>query len=128
MCPLTPELTTVLTTGLGAPAEARSLVDACACHRHHSGSVAALTLIVSELVTNAVLHGCPPICLRLRCDEATGLEAVVGDGDQAPPRLLAPPPDALGGRGMELVDLLSLSWGSVPTTGGKTVWSRVGAR
>lgn len=128
MCHLTPELTTVLATGLDAPAEARALVAACACRRHHRDSVAASVLIVSELVTNALLHGRPPICLRLRCDEATGLEIGVGDGDQAPPRLLAPAPDALGGRGMELVDLLSASWGSVLTTGGKTVWSRVGAR
>jgi anti-sigma regulatory factor (Ser/Thr protein kinase) len=92
--------------------------------------VEPLTLIVSELVSNAVRHGKPPVQLLLRRvgrgvrvdvhDEApaTGPTNHVG----GPTRL--PSPEAEGGRGRFLVDALSARHGvhEVPDDG-KEVWA-----
>ncbi|WP_311836332.1 ATP-binding protein [Cellulomonas fimi] len=82
-----------------------------------------LAILVSELVTNAVRHAAPPVVLRIDVDdERTRVEVE----DHAPqlPVLTEPPPSALGGRGVKIVDMLSTAWGAVPHRGepGKTVW------
>jgi anti-sigma regulatory factor (Ser/Thr protein kinase) len=41
-------------------------------------------LVVSELVTNAVLHARPPVTLSLACESGT-VELAVADGDPRPP-------------------------------------------
>jgi anti-sigma regulatory factor (Ser/Thr protein kinase) len=38
---------------------------------HHSEVVDDAVLLVSELVTNSVLHGGPPVVVAVDCDEAT---------------------------------------------------------
>jgi len=78
--------------------------------------------IVSELVTNAILHGAGPVTLRLRAnDECLIIE--VADVLPAPPEPCQCPADAEGGRGMEIVSLLSHSWGYYPERDGKVVWA-----
>ena len=37
------------------------------CPEHGTAALGALALVTSELVTNSVLHGRPPIIVRLRC-------------------------------------------------------------
>ena len=125
MCHAAPDFTILLPTDVGAPAEARRHVRARACARHHAEVIDASCLVASELVTNAVLHGYPPICLRVHCDEDEDLEISVGDGDRQLPELLLAPADALGGRGVMVVASLSTSWGVTATDGGKVVWSRL---
>jgi anti-sigma regulatory factor (Ser/Thr protein kinase) len=80
-----------------------------------------VVLLVSELVTNAVVHGGPPIELRLR---QTGTHVVIEafDGESFLPRKLRPTPDDEHGRGLQLVALLSDRWGNRPTGSGKSVW------
>jgi len=80
-----------------------------------------LVLMVSELVTNAVVHGRPPIELRLR---HTGSHVVVEvlDGATFLPRRLRPTPDDEHGRGLQLVALLADRWGTRATSDGKSVW------
>ena len=80
-----------------------------------------LVLLVSELVTNAVIHGRPPIQLRLR---RTSAHVVVEVRDRASflPRKLRPTPDDEHGRGLQLVALLADRWGTRPTPDGKAVW------
>ena len=80
-----------------------------------------LVLMVSELVTNAVVHGRPPIELRLR---HTGTHVVVEvlDGATFLPRRLRPTPDDEHGRGLQLVALLADRWGTRATSDGKSVW------
>ena len=58
-------------------------------------------LIAGELVTNAVLHGKPPIELRLRL-APTYLLLEVEDGSAATPRKLRPTPTDDHGRGLQL--------------------------
>lgn len=84
-------------------------------------TVETALLLTSELVTNAVRRSDP--CIRLRIEAVDGrvLVAVV-DFSKEPPQLREPPPDADGGRGLQLVDALSASWGWVPDDAGKQVW------
>ncbi|GAB2690944.1 ATP-binding protein [Kitasatospora kifunensis] len=82
-------------------------------------------LLVSELVTNAVLHGTKPgqlIRLSLAADQER-LWISVEDASSAPPRPHIST-DGQSGRGLLLVDKLSEQWGWGPREGiGKCVWS-----
>ncbi|MFJ2033336.1 ATP-binding protein [Streptosporangium sp. NPDC087985] len=80
-------------------------------------------LLVSELVTNALLHGWGEPVLTLSSQDGT-LRCEVEDENPAPPRVAGESEDDESGRGMLLVDLLSHSWGTGhPRRGaGKAVW------
>ncbi|MER5530954.1 ATP-binding protein [Streptomyces sp. NPDC002677] len=89
-----------------------------------------LILLVSELVTNAVVHtGCPAV-LRLSLPGADRADAeesatvrleVADSSDRAPvPRCVDS--DATGGRGLALVDGLADRWGWSPEGAGKRIW------
>jgi PAS domain S-box-containing protein len=77
-------------------------------------------LLVSELVTNALRHGQGDIRLRLLRDRTLVCE-VWDDALVQPRRRRARDTDE-GGRGLQLVTLLSSAWGSRRTHMGKTVW------
>src|SRR3954466_542569 len=85
------------------------------------------TLLVSEVVTNAVLHARTSVTLSI---QASGSEAhiEVRDGSPVEPRVHAFSPTSATGRGLRLLDLLAKRWGveSDPRTGGKIVWFDVG--
>jgi anti-sigma regulatory factor (Ser/Thr protein kinase) len=80
-----------------------------------------VVLLVSELVTNAVIHGRPPIELRLRTSDG---QVVLEVRDHATylPRRLRPTPEDEHGRGLQLVALIADRWGTRPTPDGKSVW------
>lgn len=80
-----------------------------------------VVLAISELVTNAVLHGRPPVEVRLRCS-ATEIVLEVDDGSPAPPRRLRPTPADEHGRGLQLIAGRSERWGTRPVADGKSVW------
>lgn len=84
-----------------------------------------LLLVVSELVSNAVQHGGPPLALSLELkDDAILVE--VGDGGTQEPRLRPRPVTAAGrGRGLEIVAALGREWGWHAREKGKIVWSEV---
>lgn len=86
--------------------------------------VEAALLVVSELVTNAVNHARSPVtvCLQLRRDH---LLVNVGDEDSRLPVLQRNEWDALGGRGLTLVDAISRTWGAQSCPGGKSVWAEL---
>ncbi len=77
-------------------------------------------LLVSELVTNALRHGHGEIRVRLLLDRTLVCE--VWDADLAQPRRRRARDTDEGGRGLQLVGLLSEGWGSRRTPRGKTVW------
>jgi anti-sigma regulatory factor (Ser/Thr protein kinase) len=82
-----------------------------------------LTLIASELVTNAVQHGGGPIELRLEhSDGVVTIEVVDGDST-AQPLLRSPAGDDGGGRGLRIVETLAREWGVRATETGKIVWA-----
>ncbi|MFJ6781960.1 ATP-binding protein [Streptomyces yangpuensis] len=81
-------------------------------------------LCVSELATNALLHGVPPgrgYRLRmLRYDGTVRVE--VHDSGDGRPRIGRRDPGAEGGRGLLLVAAVADRWGTVPRVPGKVVW------
>ncbi|MFI9243508.1 SpoIIE family protein phosphatase [Streptomyces sp. NPDC053086] len=78
-------------------------------------------LVVSELVTNAIRYGEPPIQLRLIRDRALICE--VSDASSTSPHLRRAHAYDEGGRGLLLVAQLTQRWGSRQTAAGKTIWA-----
>ena len=86
------------------------------------GAVLDFELVASELVTNAITHGLPPIELRLhRSSDEVVLE--VSDGSPVRPRRQRPRADVAGGRGLAIVETLSRRWGVRTLPEGKSVWA-----
>jgi serine phosphatase RsbU (regulator of sigma subunit)/anti-sigma regulatory factor (Ser/Thr protein kinase) len=79
-------------------------------------------LVVSELVTNAIRHGAPPIQLRLIRDRSLICE--VSDASSTAPHLRRSGALDEGGRGLMLVSRLTQGWGARQTLTGKTIWCR----
>jgi DNA-binding NarL/FixJ family response regulator len=78
-------------------------------------------LLMSELVTNGVRHAGSDVRIRV----AVGADVVrVEVADRSPdlPVRRDPEPTEIGGRGMGLVDALSVRWGVQPQRTGKVVW------
>ncbi|MEV5787733.1 SpoIIE family protein phosphatase [Streptomyces sp. NPDC052287] len=78
-------------------------------------------LVVSELVTNAIRYGRPPIQLRLIHDRTLMCE--VADAGSTTPHLRRARVFDEGGRGLFLVAQLTEHWGTRHARGGKTVWA-----
>ncbi|OXY90305.1 hypothetical protein BEK98_35500 [Streptomyces diastatochromogenes] len=83
-------------------------------------------LVVSELVTNAIRYGEPPIQLRLINDSSLICE--VSDASNTAPHLRRARTYDEGGRGLLLVARLSERWGTRQTTRGKTIWAEQNLR
>ena len=84
------------------------------------------SLLVSELVTNAVLHGGSDIELRMAADETT-LRVEVFDTSERVAAVRIPRTDDEFGRGLHLVDALAKDWGSDRCAGGKVTWFSLNA-
>ena len=78
-------------------------------------------LLVSELATNAVLHARTPFSVMI--ERTPLLRVEVTDGDPRLPHARDYGPEASSGRGLQLVEALSQSSGTVThAEGGKSVW------
>ena len=90
-------------------------------------SAQAAVLVASEMMTNAVVHACEPIRIEIDLRQDGVLRLAVFDGDPGyVPERTWPAPGEVGGWGVELVRLLSDSWGFGPRTDGvdgKEVWA-----
>ncbi|MEV3857448.1 ATP-binding protein [Streptomyces sp. NPDC050095] len=92
-----------------------------------------LILIVSELVTNAVVHTGNPAVLRMVLPDGSDVrEACLGtvrvevaDSCARPPAPRHADRDETNGRGLELVDGLADRWGWRPEGAGKTIWCEI---
>ena len=85
-------------------------------------------VVISELVTNAVLHAAPPVRLRLALaspPEGRTVRIEVTDGSVLPPEVRSPSTSAPGGRGLRIVDALTARHGVLLSTDGKTVWAEL---
>lgn len=79
-------------------------------------------LVVSELVTNAIRYGQPPIQLRLIHEDST-LICEVSDASNTAPHLRRARTFDEGGRGLLLVAQLAQRWGTRHAPIGKTIWA-----
>ncbi|MGW5470078.1 SpoIIE family protein phosphatase [Streptomyces chartreusis] len=80
-------------------------------------------LVVSELVTNAIRYGQPPVQLRLIRDRSLICE--VSDGSSTAPHLRRARTFDEGGRGLLLVAQLTQRWGTRHRADGKTIWAEL---
>ncbi|MEU2284902.1 SpoIIE family protein phosphatase [Streptomyces sp. NPDC013178] len=78
-------------------------------------------LILSELVTNAIRYGTPPVRVRLLRDRTLICE--VSDSSNTSPHLRYAAMTDEGGRGLFLVAQLTDRWGTRYTPGGKVIWA-----
>lgn len=78
-------------------------------------------LLVSELVTNAVLHARSDIDVVLT-HPGNRIRVEVSDGSAGQPIVRRYTGDSMTGRGLALVEELSTQWGVNSDPPGKTVW------
>lgn len=78
-------------------------------------------LALSELVTNAVLHGRDPIRVSVTVTELC-VRAEVCDGSPVSPSFSMLDPTAVTGRGLMLISAAADRWGVDPRSDGKCVW------
>jgi len=90
------------------------------------GQIESCVLVASELVTNAILHAAGAIELRI-ASGPTNVRIEVEDGTNRMPHRRAYTGSASTGRGLALVESMSLAWGVERGTGGKTVWAELTA-
>ncbi|MGW7433981.1 SpoIIE family protein phosphatase [Streptomyces sp. NPDC054861] len=109
-------------------AEARAVTNSQLAHWGLDAVGFTVELIVSELVTNAIRYGAPPVELRLLRDQDRALICEVSDGRETSPRLRRARPDEEGGRGLFLVAQLADQWGTRYTRQGKTIWAEAPIR
>lgn len=83
-----------------------------------------VTLLTSELVTNAVLHANSDIQLML-CARNGTVRVEVSDSSPQVPTLPRFNPAAQTGRGLTLVEKGATTWGVSKQSVGKTVWFEV---
>ncbi|HYJ28625.1 MAG TPA: MEDS domain-containing protein [Nocardioides sp.] len=88
--------------------------------------VGDVTLITSELATNAITHGSSPFRTSLvRTDDA--VRVAVEDGSSAWPERQHARPGDQDGRGMAIVAILSRRSGCDSTSSGKVAWAELSA-
>ena len=123
-----------LSSGVTAPAEARRLcADACA-DWSLDPVIHDCSLMVSELVTNAVVHGGGSIALELQhhdgCLRVSVIDAApLGTGTFRPtgrPAGRSAGDEEESGRGLAIVAALAARWGSQPGSDRTRVWFELG--
>lgn len=83
-----------------------------------------VVLLTSEVVTNALLHAGTAITVSVHRD-GVGVRVEVGDGSGAQPVQRRRSTTATTGRGVQLLESVSDSWGTTSLGEGKLVWFRV---
>jgi anti-sigma regulatory factor (Ser/Thr protein kinase) len=118
-------LNLALASSSSAPRHARHAVIDLLATSGRTDLAADAALLVSELVTNAVLHAGGPITVSAAYVDRT-LRVEVHDTDKPPlPDLHKPSSADKTGRGLHLVGLLADRWAVTPTRNGKTVWFEI---
>jgi anti-sigma regulatory factor (Ser/Thr protein kinase) len=105
------------------PRHARNIVTEACLRWDLAHLITPATLIVSELVSNVVVHARTMMTLTVALRSAH-LYLAVQDGSSTPPVLNGDTRYSTpGGRGLLLVAAASAAWGYVADEGGKTVWA-----
>ena len=110
-----------LPRGSDAPRLARDFAQAAIRDWGAEPLATSIQLAVSELVTNAVVHGDGLIRLKL-IQRPPELIVEVYDGGRGKPALGPDAPASDGGRGLRIVEAVSARWGVEVNEDGKVVW------
>jgi DNA-binding NarL/FixJ family response regulator len=110
-----------------SPGAARRFVAQALAELESDNGSDVVQLLVSELVTNAVMHAGSEadVAVILRRDV---VRVEVGDRSTDIPTPRRVSPDARSGRGLWLVDQMASAWGVQERPGGKVVWFEVPRR
>lgn len=104
---------------------ARRVIESAVTAAGHAELVDVATLLVSEVVTNSVLHAGTE--MRLKCQPSgNGIRVEVFDRSPLLPSIRHYDAQATTGRGLALVSALATSWGVDCEDDGKTVWFELG--
>ena len=115
------ELCELLPADAASARRARHLVATAVAASGHEELVDRATLLVSEVVTNSILHAGTE--MRLRCrPSGAGVRVEVFDRSSLMPSVRHYDADATTGRGLGLVSALATSWGVDCEDDGKTLW------
>jgi anti-sigma regulatory factor (Ser/Thr protein kinase) len=114
------EVTVTLPPDDRAPAAARRALDGLS-GVIEPGLIPDLQLLVTELVTNGVLHGDGDVRLKLVLSDTALHVEVIDDGDGLADAV--PDPDRDGGWGLLIVDQLADRWGVF--AGSTHVWAQI---
>ncbi|MEX2619164.1 MAG: SpoIIE family protein phosphatase [Egibacteraceae bacterium] len=121
-----PAVATLSLTGEAAVTQdARDLVAEVLAEAGLGRLVGDASMLVTELVTNALLHGAPPAELRVRMDRRGTARLEVSDASPAMPLRTRRNDEAMTGRGLSVVDALSARWGVRLVPPGKIVWAEL---
>ena len=90
---------------------------------HLDNMIESASLVVSEVVTNAIIHARSDADLML---ERTPTALRISVTDRGAGLIGEPAPSVSdGGRGLLIVQQLSTSWGAEPTGSGNCVWAEL---
>lgn len=109
---------------VSAPFEVRRFVGEVVGHWGEGALVEEATLIATELVTNAVMHGRSGVTVQLSAT-AEGVRISVADTSLAMPAIGCPSDRGSSGRGLNIVSGLASAWGTEATLTGKRVWAEL---
>lgn len=104
-------------------AEARAFVRAALEPKVPRDALDEIEVVVSELVTNAVVHVRQPVELTIDANGSVRVEVVDESPDQ--PEARAPQSTETSGRGMHIVEQFCDRWGVHVRDGGKCVWCEI---
>jgi serine phosphatase RsbU (regulator of sigma subunit)/anti-sigma regulatory factor (Ser/Thr protein kinase) len=109
--------------GTEAASSARAFTGGVLCSWRVGEDIRDMSVLaVSELVSNSLTHGHPPMRLRLRRTDRRLTVEVTDADDHLPRRRQALPADE-SGRGLAIVATIASNWGTRRTPdGGKAVW------
>ena len=121
------EARTSLPAKAASAALARRFVDHTLTAWGLDGMTDTATLLVSELVANAILHARTQLEVVMRQTPAA-VRIEVHDSNARLPARKHYSEDAATGRGLLLVETLADGWGADPTAEGKAVWFEIGVQ
>lgn len=108
-----------------AVAEARTFVATALSRWELDSLVPDAELLTSELVTNSVLHARSTVTVTVAVADGVA-EVGVADASTSLPQQRSPSTSTEGGRGLRLVELVAVEWGTADSATGKQVWFRLG--
>ena len=109
-----------------APSLARAAAKRCLEGKVSPGQLGELSLVITELVSNAVVHGRGEVVLRLQLAQGIVRGEVIDHGGGFEHEIRRRGPDEFSGRGLFLVDALTSRWGIHEGT--THVWFEIDAR
>ena len=115
---------TTLPSAVTTPAAARAVAKDAMEQGCHTLRLDDVALVVSELVTNAVVHGEGDITLDVVVDDDS-VHVEVADREPHLPDQPHAALDAESGRGLLLVSRVATQWGVRRTSPGKVVWAHL---